>query len=134
MKKIIPVVVCALFMISCSSSHKGVDSEQPYRVIGFVKQDIFRIEAIGFASGRTENEKIRKQLAKTAAQTMAEFGILEYFAERGEGDTYKNLQAAKNDEGIVKGWLKGGEIISAKYDDDLTCRIVYELKLVPKRR
>jgi uncharacterized membrane-anchored protein len=134
MKNLILIVLCAVVAVSCSTSPKGLDGDRQYKVIGFVKQDVFRIEALGLASEKTDNEKIQKQLAKNAAQTMAEFGILEYFVERGEGDTYKNLQAAKNDEGIVKGWLKGGEIISSKYDNDQNCRIVYEVKLIPKRR
>lgn len=134
MKKMILVVAGAVFALSCTSGPKGIDGERPYKVIGFVKKDVFRIEAVGNASERTENQKIRKELAKTAAQTVAEFGILEYFVERGEGEKYKNLEGSKNDDGIVRGWIKGGDIISSTYDDEQNCRILYEIKLIPKRR
>jgi hypothetical protein len=98
---------------------------------GWIDKDTFRIAASGVPiMGTTEKTK-RQESAKRAAILNAQYRILEKFkGSRIEG------AAGKSDFGMtgtavaqeVKGTIRGGHVVSEKYDAEDICEIIYEVK------
>ncbi|MCL1911901.1 MAG: hypothetical protein FWG13_06825 [Leptospirales bacterium] len=135
MKKTIGFIVIAaaiLAFVGCGGGGLGglVDGKS-YKSEGWIDDDTYRTAAIGVPKKGLTSQLQRKATAKEAAKMAAQFAILEKFkGAKVEGAAgmqdfeLTGIAVAKEVEGIVK----GGSVVSEKYNDDDECEIIYEVR------
>ena len=119
-------------LTSCGGSKLGgsVDGDT-YKTEQWVDNDTYRIAAAGVPNSKLSNKVQRKESAKRAATLNAQYQVLEKF----KGSTIEGAAGMSDFEstGIaiaqeVSGYVKGGSVVKATYDDEDNCEIIYEVK------
>jgi len=121
-------------LTSCSSKGNklgGTVEGETYKTEQWVDKDTYRIAAAGVSNSKLTNKIQRRESAKRAAILNAQYQVLEKF----KGSTIEGAAGMSNFEstGIaiaqeVSGYVKGGSVVKATYDDEDNCEIIYEVK------
>ena len=122
----------AFALTSCGGSKiGGTVSGKTYKAEGWIDDDTYRIAAAGVPNSKLSNKVQRRESSKRAAILNAQYQVLEKF----KGSTIEGAAGMSDFEstGIaiaqeVGGVVKGGSVVSATYDDDDNCEIIYEVK------
>jgi len=118
---------------SCGGGNKigGTVKGKTYKTEGWIDEDTYRIAAAGVPNSKLSNRVQRQESAKRAAILNAQYQVLEKF----KGSTIEGASGMSDFEstGIaiaqeVGGVVKGGSVVSATYDDEENCEIIYEVK------
>jgi hypothetical protein len=120
-------------LTSCGGGGKigGVVQGETFKNEGWVDKDTYRIAAAGVSNSKLTNKIQRRESAKRAAILNAQYQVLEKF----KGSTIEGAAGMSDFEstGIavaqeVQGFIKGGSVLSATYDDEDNCEVIYEVK------
>ncbi|MCL2155084.1 MAG: hypothetical protein FWH53_05410 [Leptospirales bacterium] len=122
----------AFALTSCGGSKIGGTVEgKTYKTEGWIDDDTYRIAAAGVPNSKLSNQVQRRESAKRAAILNAQYQVLEKF----KGSSIEGAAGMSDFEssGIaiaqeVSGVVKGGSVVSATYDDDDNCEVIYEVK------
>ncbi len=137
MKKIFAVTLAlalglAFTFTSCGGGKIGGQVEgQTFKTEGWIDDDTYRLAASGVPKSTLKNKVARRESAKRAAILNAQYQVLEKFkGSKIEGaagmSDFENTGIAIAQE--VSGIVKGGSVVSATYDEEDNCEIIYEVK------
>ena len=122
----------AFALTSCGGSKIGGMVEgETFKNEGWLNDDTYRIAASGVPNSRLTNKIQRRESAKRAAILNAQYQVLEKFkGSKIEGaagmSDFESSGIAIAQE--VSGMVKGGSVVTATYDDQDNCEIIYEVK------
>ena len=122
----------ALTFTSCGGGKIGGQVEgQTFKTEGWIDDDTYRLAASGVPKSTLKNKVARRESAKRAAILNAQYQVLEKFkGSKIEGaagmSDFENTGIAIAQE--VSGIVKGGSVVSATYDEEDNCEIIYEVK------
>ncbi len=117
---------------SCGGSKLGGQVEgQTFKTEGWIDDNTYRLAAAGVSKSTLKNKVARRESAKRAAILNAQYQVLEKFkGSKIEGaagmSDFENTGIAIAQE--VSGIVKGGSVVSATYDEEDNCEIIYEVK------
>jgi len=122
----------AFTLTSCGGSKMGgMVQGETFKNEGWINDDTYRIAASGVSNSKLTNKIQRRESAKRAAILNAQYQVLEKF----KGSTIEGAAGMSDFEstGIaiaqeVSGMVKGGSVVTATYDDEDNCEIIYEVK------
>ena len=137
MKKIFAVTLALALGLtftftSCGGGKIGGQVEgQTFKTEGWIDDDTYRLAASGVPKYTLKNKVARRESAKRAAILNAQYQVLEKFkGSKIEGaagmSDFENTGIAIAQE--VSGIVKGGSVVSATYDEEDNCEIIYEVK------
>ena len=109
----------------------GTVKGQTYKTEQWVDENTYRLAAAGVPNSKLTNKVQRRESAKRAAILNAQYQVLEKF----KGSSIEGAAGMSDFEstGIaiaqeVQGFVKGGSVVQATYDDEDNCEIIYEVK------
>ena len=117
---------------SCGGKKLGGQVEgDKFTTENWVDENTYRIAASGAPKATLKNKIQRRESAKRAATMNAKYQVLEKFkGSKVEGaagtSDFENTGMAIAEE--VEGFINGGSVISATYDEDDNCEVIYEVK------
>jgi len=122
----------ALTFTSCGGKKIGGTVEgDKIKTEKWVDKDTYQIAAAGVPNSKLTNKVQRRESAKRAAILNAQYQVLEKF----KGSSIEGAAGMSDFEstGIaiaqeVQGFVKGGSVVQATYDDEDNCEIIYEVK------
>ncbi len=117
---------------SCGGSKIGGNVQgETFKNENWVDENTYRLAAAGVANSKLKNKVARRESAKRAAILNAQYQVLEKFkGSKIEGaagmSDFENTGIAIAQE--IQGVVKGGSVMSATYDEEDNCEIIYEVK------
>lgn len=126
------VLSLGLVFTSCGGKKIGGQVEgDTFKTENWVDDNTYRLASAGVANSKLKNKVQRRESAKRAAILNAQYQILEKFkGSKIEGaagmSDFENTGIAIAQE--VQGEVKGGSVVSATYDEEDNCEIIYEVK------
>ncbi|MCL1832938.1 MAG: hypothetical protein FWG49_00390 [Leptospirales bacterium] len=119
-------------LTSCGEKKLGGTVEgETYTTEKWVDENTYQIAASGVSNSKLSNKIQRRESAKRAAILNAQYQVLEKF----KGSTIEGAAGMSDFEstGIaiaqeVSGYVKGGSVKKATYDEEDNCEIIYEVK------
>ena len=109
----------------------GTVEGEKFKTEQWVDENTYRIAAAGVSNSKLSNKIQRRESAKRAAILNAQYQVLEKF----KGSSIEGAAGMSDFEstGIaiaqeVSGIVKGGSVVSATYDEEDNCEIIYEVK------
>lgn len=119
----------ALSLVSCKSTTSARDV---WSGEGWVDGDTYRVISSGEPAKTMTNRTARKESARRAAVLNAQYRTIERFrsARMMDGCCYSIYSTGLEMDltAEIRGAVKGGTVIAAKYDEGDSCSIVFETK------
>ena len=126
------VLSMGLVFTACGGSKIGGNVQgETFKNESWVDDNTYRLAAAGVANSKLKNKVQRRESAKRAAILNAQYQVLEKFkGSKIEGaagmSDFENTGIAIAQE--ISGVVKGGSVMSATYDEEDNCEIIYEVK------
>ena len=122
----------AFAFTSCGGGKIGGTVEgETFKNEKWVDDNTYQLAAAGVPNSKLTNKIQRQESAKRAAILNAQYQILEKF----KGSSIEGAAGMSDFEstGIaiaqeVSGYVKGGSVVKATYDEEQNCEIIYEVK------
>lgn len=126
------ILSLGLGFTACGGSKIGGNVQgETFKNESWVDENTYRLAAAGVANSKLKNKVQRRESAKRAAILNAQYQILEKFkGSKIEGaagmSDFESTGIAIAQE--IQGVVKGGSVMSATYDEEDNCEIIYEVK------
>lgn len=126
------VLSMGLVFTACGGSKIGGNVQgETFKNESWVDENTYRLAAAGVANSKLKNKVQRRESAKRAAILNAQYQVLEKFkGSKIEGaagmSDFESTGIAIAQE--IQGVVKGGSVMSATYDEEDNCEIIYEVK------
>jgi hypothetical protein len=126
------VLTMGLVFTACGGSKIGGNVQgETFKNESWVDDNTYRLAAAGVANSKLKNKVQRRESAKRAAILNAQYQVLEKFkGSKIEGaagmSDFESTGIAIAQE--IQGVVKGGSVMSATYDEEDNCEIIYEVK------
>ena len=126
------VLSMGLVFTACGGSKIGGNVQgETFKNESWVDDNTYRLAAAGVANSKLKNKVQRRETAKRAAILNAQYQVLEKFkGSKIEGaagmSDFESTGIAIAQE--IQGVVKGGSVMSATYDEEDNCEIIYEVK------
>jgi hypothetical protein len=126
------VLSMGLVFTACGGSKIGGNVQgETFKNESWVDDNTYRLAAAGVANSKLKNKVQRRESAKRAAILNAQYQVLEKFkGSKIEGaagmSDFESTGIAIAQE--IQGVVKGGSVMSATYDEEDNCEIIYEVK------
>jgi len=117
---------------SCGGKTIGGQVEgEKFNTENWVDENTYRLAASGAPKATLKNKVQRRESAKRAAILNAQYQVLEKFkGSKIEGaagmSDFENTGIAIAQE--IQGEVKGGSVVSATFDEEDNCEVIYEVK------
>ncbi len=126
------VLSIGLVFTACGGGKIGGQVEgEKFKTESWVDDNTYRLASAGVANSKLKNKVQRRESAKRAAILNAQYQVLEKFkGSKIEGaagmSDFESTGIAIAQE--IQGTVKGGSVVSATYDEEDNCEIIYEVK------
>lgn len=121
--RILPFFLLMFLLLSCAGEQRTA-VPAPGRVVGFVGNDVLRVESNGMHSG-SGTEEARKREARAQAVAAAKQFLVEIYSGStiSEGSGYQPSSAQR----FIR-IVGNGSVISESYDGEGRCMVLYEIR------
>jgi len=119
------------YILTGIKSDSDKDSSQTTVSMGWIDENTYRVEAEGDVNSKLTNKVQRRESSKIAAILNAQYQVLEKFKgsliERAaDMSDFESTGSAIAQE--VLEYIKNGSVVSATWDEEDNCEIIYEVK------